>query len=267
MTPERRRHIVAVTATLLFHALILCVIAFMYLRYNPAAREDRTWPPVDSSEVLFGGEYVMMADGAGAESSVIPEPEAAEAPAEPAPTDAPATSPEPAPAVSPTLTAKAPSPVKAPEPEVKKPTGPTKAEQEAAERKRRQEEQEKARQAIASRVSFGKSGSGSGTSDNGSPNGNSDTGASSGTPGFNLKGRTLDSWQKPPSAPVGTITVTVTVDRQGRVTDAVYYSGSGAAAASTSARQGCIRAARASRFSVDLDAPASQKGTITYHFK
>ncbi len=267
MTPSQRQHTAAAAATLLFHALLLCVLCAVYLRYNPAAEAERTWPPADSSEVLLAGEYVMMADGAEAETAEVPEPETTSPPAMPAPEDAPAASPDPAPAQSPQLTSQQTSPAKAQPNAAKKAHGPTKAEREAAARKRKMEEEERARQAIAKRVNFGKSGAGSGTADKGSPEGNAPSGASSGKPGFNLRGRTIASWETPPSAPVGTITVTVTVNRQGEVTDAAYLSGSGAAAASTPARAACIRAAKASKFSVDLNAAASQKGTITYHFK
>ena len=113
-----------------------------------------------------------------------------------------------------------------------------------------------------------RSGTGStGQGKAGSTNGNSSTGALSGTPGFNLKGRTMDSWSKPQPGPLGTITVKVSVNRQGQVTEASYQSGTGAAAANASTRQNCVNAARASRFSVDNDAPAIQTGTITYRFQ
>lgn len=254
-------------ATLLFHAAVVVALLCIYLRYNPAAEADRTWPPVDSAEVLFGGEYVMIGD----------TPEAAESADEPAPAEteqAPAPQPQaealdnagkPAPTPAPVITSKQPSPAKAPEAKTKDPTGPSKAELEAAEKARREQEQ---REAIASRVSFGNNGAGgSGSGKAGSPDGNASQGAVSGKPGFNLGGRTIDSWEKPSAAPLGTIVISVTVDRQGHVTQAVYASGTGAAAASTKARNECIRAARASKFSVDLNAPASQKGTITYNFR
>ena len=117
-------------------------------------------------------------------------------------------------------------------------------------------------------MKFGQSGTGNnGAGSAGSPNGNATVGAVSGSPGFNLKGRTLADWHRPASAPLGTITIRVSVNRQGKVTSASYLSGTGAAAASQSARQSCIAAARQSQFSVDEDAPASQTGTITYNFK
>ena len=192
MDSSRRNHIIALIATLLFHALVVVILVSIYLRYSPAEEAKRGWPPVDSSEVLFGGEFVMIGDS----------PEQSENSDESAP------------------------------------------------------------------VQFGKSGSGSaGQGKAGSLNGNSNTGALSGTPGFNLKGRTMDSWQTPPRGPLGTITVRVSVNRQGQVTAASYQTGTGAAAANAATRQSCVTAARASRFSVDNDAPAIQTGTITYRFQ
>lgn len=254
-------------ATLLFHGAVLAVLMALYLRYSPAEQADRTWSPVDSSEVLFGGEYVMVGD--------TPEQaDNSDSPATESPEQAPAPQPvaeaientgTPAPAPAPAVTTERPSPAKAPKAKPEQPTGPTKAEREAAERARREQE---ARENIASRVNFGKTGSkGKGEGKSGQTNGNSDSGAASGKPGFSLNGRTIEAWQTPPGAPLGTITVSVTVDRQGRVTNAVYASGTGAAAANTHARSACVSAARGSRFSVDLNAPAAQKGTITYHFK
>lgn len=263
----RRQHIIAVAVTLLFHIGVIALLMVLYLRYNPAEEAKRDWPPVDSAEVLFGGEYVMVGD-----SPELAENTDAAAPS--APDQAPAPQPlaealqnsgTPAPTPAPVVTSERQSPAKVQQTKPEEPTGPTKAELEAAERARREQE---AREAIASRVKFGQTGnSGAAKGTAGSPDGNSTSGTASGTPGFNLNGRTLASWHTPPGAPLGTITIAVTVDRQGRVTSASYHSGTGAAAASTKARSQCISAAKASRFSVDLNAPASQKGTITYHFR
>lgn len=253
--------------TVLFHGAVLAVLMALYLRYSPAEQADRTWPPVDSSEVLFGGEFVMTGDTPElADNSDTPAAESPEqAPAPTPPAESTENTGTPAPTPAPVVTSERPSPAKAPKTKTEQPTGPTKAEREAAERAKREQE---ARENIASRVNFGKTGTqGSGQGKSGQPDGNSDTGAASGKPGFNLNGRTIESWQTPPGAPLGTITVSVTVDRQGRVTNAVYASGTGAAAASTRARTACVSAARGSKFSVDLNAPAAQKGTITYHFK
>lgn len=267
MTTSRRNHLIAFAATVLFHVLVAVALLSLYLRYSPADDADRTWPPVDSSEVLFGGEFVKIGDSPQ-EADKSEEP----APAEPAPPVPPAPKVEsrvntgkPAETPAPVLTSERPSAAKVVKEEPVEPTGPSKAEIEAAERAKREAE---IRQQIDSKVNFGKSGTGStGSGKAGSPNGNSDTGALSGTPGFSMKGRTLASWQTPPKGPLGTITVRVSVNRQGVVTQASYQSGTGAAAANEAARANCVRAARGSRFSVDADAPATQTGTITYRFQ
>lgn len=263
MKPDRK-HLAAMIVTLLFHAAVVALLMVLYLRYDPVAEAAREWPPVDSSEVLFGGEYVMVGDSPdvtessdNSESSESPEVhvEALENTGTPAETP------------SPIVTSERPSPAKAPKTErPKEPTGPSKAEIEAAERAKREAE---ARETINNRVKFGKSGTGgSGEGKQGQPDGNSATGAVSGTPGVGgLSGRTLAAWDKPVPAPMGSITIAVTVNRKGEVIQASYRSGTGAAAASTAARNSCIAAARKSKFSVDLNAPAEQRGTITYHFK
>ncbi len=267
MTPQRRNQIIAMLATLLFHAMVVVILVSLYLRYSPAEEAQRTWPPVDSSEVLFGGEFVMTGDSPEqAESSEEPAPAEQAEPTPPAPiVEAVENVGKPAPNPAPVVTSERPSPAKVVKETPKEPTGPSKAEREAAEKAKREEE---TRQKIANKVQFGKTGTGaSGQGKAGSPDGNSSTGALSGTPGFNLKGRTMASWDKPKPGPLGTITVKVSVNRQGQVTAASYQSGTGAAAASASTRQNCVNAARASRFSVDNDAPAIQTGTITYRFQ
>ena len=219
-------------ATLLFHVIVVVILASLYLRYSPSEQAERKWPPVDSSEVLFGGEFVMTGDSPElAESSQEPAPAEVHEPTPPAP-QAPSVenTGTPAPTPAPVVTSERPSPAKVIKETPKEPTGPTKAEIEAAERAKREAE---TRQQIANKVQFGKSGTGS--------TGQGKAGS--------------------------TITVKVSVNRQGQVTEASYQSGTGAAAANASTRQNCVNAARASRFSVDNDAPAIQTGTITYRFQ
>lgn len=264
---SRRQHTLALIITLLFHAAVIAGIMAIYLRYNPADTAEREWPPVDSSEILFGGEYVITGDIPDASDSDEPAPaEEDEAPAadEPAPAADPESAPNPAPATkTPAPVSKTPSSVKSTDQPVKTQSDRQKQEEAAAEEARRNQQ---ISDEIGSRVKFGGQ-QGSGQGKQGSPNGNSDTGKTSGQPGVNLGGRTLASWQTPRSAPMGTITISVSVDRQGNVKSAAYQSGTGAAAASTAAREECRRAALASKFSVDLNAPAAQRGTITYHFR
>lgn len=262
---NNRRHLTAILATVLFHAMVVAILVFVYLRYPGSEDNDRTWPPVDSSEVLFGGEYVMIGDSPqSADNSSEPAPDRSDAESAPSPeAEALENSGEPA-EPAPVITSKQPSPAKTeakPKPEK---TGPSKEEREAAEKARREQEQ---RQAINNKVKFGKNGTGGqGSGTPGQPDGNSTFGAVNGSPGYNLKGRTLAQWHKPPKGPLGSITIRVSVNRQGKVTSATYLSGTGAAAASLETRRNCERAALQSQFSVDMDAAAAQTGTITYSF-
>lgn len=268
---SQKSHLIALVLTVLFHAAVVALLCAVYLTYSPSEDADRTWPPIDSAEILLGGEYVMIGDT----PEPTPSQSASPAPAEPQPAppapqaESRVNSGEPAPQPAPVISSTRPSPAKAEVPEVKpEKTGPTKAEIEAAERAKREEE---TRNRIASKVQFGKPGtstSGSGSGKTGSPNGNSNTGAVSGQAGFNLGGRSIASWATPPKGPLGSITVSVGVDRHGRVTQASYHSGTGAAAASAQARANCIAAAKRSTFSVALDAAEPiQHGTITYNFR
>ena len=59
---SRRNQLIALLATVLFHAAVVVVLLTLCLRYSGAESNERVWPPVDSSEVLFGGEYVMVGD-------------------------------------------------------------------------------------------------------------------------------------------------------------------------------------------------------------
>lgn len=266
MTFDRRNNLIALVCTVTFHAVLVVLLLSLYLRYSGAEDSERTWPPVDSAEVLFGGEYVMIGDNPElASTHSEPAPAEADAPEAPSPqAEALENAGEPA-KPAPVVTSERPSPAKVKKEPVPEKTGPTKAEREAAEKAKREQE---TRQAIASKVRFGKTGTGgSGKGNAGSPDGNSTVGAVSGSPGFNLKGRSLASWHTPASAPLGTVTIRVSVNRQGKVTSASYISGTGAAAASSTVRKDCESAAMRSQFSVDNDAPASQTGTITYRFQ
>ncbi len=260
---DRRRRIEALTATLITVGLILLALLTARLRYN--GDEPRVWPPVDSAELLLAGEYVMAGDIPQPElNDPRPAPEAAEQPA-PEADDLTDTG-TPAPETAPVVSSEQESPMKTkrkPKPEK---SGPTQAELEEQERERKQKE---AADRINSRVSFGgtKPGSTQAKGSTGSPDGNASSGALSGTPGTNLKGRTLSSWEKPAGTQTGTITITVRVNRQGHVIAASYATGTGPVASQPAARRSCEQAAMRSRFSVDLDAAVEQTGTITYRFE
>lgn len=249
--------------------LVVLLIGLMFSRFEIDLSEEREWPPVDSSEIVFGGEFVKMGDlptpTQSAESEMLPQSSAEEATHDGTDLDnqGEAVMEEPS-----KITLDKESPAKEEtKPQLEK-TGPTKEELAERERIKRENELAAQRKKINSNIKnrFNKSSSqAKGTP--GSTNGNSDNGVLSGTPGYSLKGRTPEGWGYPSSTYDGTITIRVKVNRQGHVIDATYAGGTGAAAAQQSVRRSCIEAAKKSRFSVDLDAPAEQVGTITWTFK
>lgn len=237
MENNRRHRAIAAAATLLFHALLIAALVAGVLRYS-SEQDQPEWPPADSSEILFGGEFVMIGDQGASE---------AEAAAETADVSD----------VTDVTDVAAPSgDIKVPK-ALKVPKDP-KAEKAEAEKAEKAEKAE----AIKDRVSFGK-----GKGKAGQPDGNSADGAVSGIAASGLGNRKAVSLPSPEKGPMGKIVVKITVDRNGNVTSAAYLSGVAPANASASARRSCVEAARRSRFSADPDAPASQTGTITYTYK
>lgn len=240
MENNRRHRAIAAAATLLFHALLIAALVAGVLRYS--SEQDRPeWPPADSSEILFGGEYVMVGDQGASEAEAAAETETAEAVEEPA-ND-----------IKVLKVSKDLKDLKVPKAEKAK-----KAEKAEAEKAEKAEKAE----AIKDRVSFGK-----GKGKAGQPDGNSADGAVSGIAASGLGNRKAVNLPPPEKGPMGKIVVKITVDRNGNVTSAAYLSGVAPANASASARRSCVEAARRSRFSADPDAPASQTGTITYTYK
>lgn len=240
MESNRRHRAIAAAATLLFHALLIAALVAGVLRYS-SEHDQPEWPPADSSEILFGGEFVMVGDQGAAE---------AEAAAETADVSDVSDVTDVTDVAAPSGDIKVPKALKVPK--------DPKAEKAEAEKAEKAEKAE----AIKDRVSFGK-----GKGKAGQPDGNSADGAVSGIAASGLGNRKAVSLPSPAKGPMGKIVVKITVDRNGNVTSAAYLSGIAPANASASARRSCVEAARRSRFSADPDAPASQTGTITYTYK
>lgn len=244
MTQERKVKSIALGITLLLCALVIALMLVLTLKR--AEHEDRVWPPVDSSELLFDGEYVKFGD--------IPEPahndnkasSTAQSPDISGIDRTDGGTPEKAPA--PVITSEQESPAKVTKNRSRKKPDPPKRNL----KKRERETPTRTKKEIANRVKFGGTGSGRGESGkSGSPNGNADHGALSGTPGTSLKGRILESWARPTGRATGTIVVSVRVNRQGHVIAASYSRGTGAVAANTAARQSCVQAAKTAVFGVN----------------
>lgn len=86
-------------------------------------------------------------------------------------------------------------------------------------------------------------------------------------PSYNLSGRQARSLPKPayPGNEGGIVVVEVTVDKLGKVSN-VRSGIFGSTSSDPDLLEAATKAARAARFNVDENAPAFQKGTITYHF-
>lgn len=86
-------------------------------------------------------------------------------------------------------------------------------------------------------------------------------------PSYSLAGRTARSLPKPayPGNEGGIVVVEVTVDKLGKVA-AVRAGIFGSTSSDADLLEAATKAARAAKFNVDDNAPAFQKGTITYHF-
>lgn len=261
MSVCNKDRLTAAVITVLVMILFVALLVGMRLKYDASAIEDVV--AQDSAEMLFEGQYVRIGEvpyatpdaGASGDESLQTEASIENVAAD--------TEQEPAPAQ---VTTKDESPMKVDPPQQVKAPQPTAEEIAARERSKRERE---AAARIAGRVAFGSGNGateGSGNS-GGTPDGNAAKGATGGRPGHSLAGRTLDAWSLPKGSLTGTIVVAVSVDRQGRVTQADYHSGNGPIAADKSAREACRGAARGSRFSVSTEAPERQRGTITYIFK
>jgi len=157
--------------------------------------------------------------------------------------------------------------------------------QEANERRIAQDKANK----IGAINSRAKNAFGGGKTDNGSQSrgqgntyGSGNQGSPDGTPGanqyglgggagkgisFSLTGRNARSLPKPsfPGNESGTVVVEVTVDKFGKVTKALPGV-KGSNTVNTDLLDAARKAALAASFNTDSNAPAFQKGTITYHF-
>jgi len=159
-------------------------------------------------------------------------------------------------------------------------------ERQQAEATRIQEENAKKIGVINSRA---KNAFGGGKTDNGSQSkgqgntyGDGNQGSPDGTPGanqyglgggtgkgisFNLSGRNARSLPKPnfPGNEAGIVVVEVIVDKNGKVTKASPGI-KGSNTVNPDLLEAARKAALAANFNTDQNAPAFQKGTITYHF-
>lgn len=262
MKRSDRDRAVALLLTLLIYVAVVVLCLLTGLRFPPGG-EPLPQPQPEETEILYGGEYVMLGDDPtldvnADDQMATPEEEAADASEADDIADAGTPAAEPAKVV----TSKQESPMKVKEKPKPEKTGPTKEELAAQEKARREKE---AAEQIKRKVSF--SGTGTGTGKAGSPDGNSTQGAASGAPGHDLAGRTIEAFDRPSGTMAGTIRVRVRVNSKGQVVSATYDGGSGSAAGNVAQRQSCVEASRRSRFSVRTDSQGDQSGVITWRFR
>jgi outer membrane biosynthesis protein TonB len=261
--------IYAIIATVLFHLLLLLGLLWSFLRFPPEGVE---WPPADHQEIVIdemeelyaAGDFVRTGDNL---NEFLPQDA-------PAPSDQ--TNPEPtqdavddanagvAAVPAQMVTSKKNSAMKVEETA----KGPTKEELEAEKARQEAKKQQETKKNVDAATSRA-FGGGKGKSTSGSVEGNSTaSGAVTGNPGSGVKGRSLEKWSTVRGTKLGTITINVKVNAQGKVTDATYNAArsSGTVSADASMRSQCIARSLECRFSVAEDAPLAS-GTITWIFK
>lgn len=271
MEQENKTRIIAIAGTIAFHVLLLVISLCFVIEHSPQHDLNAQWPPVDSSEILFGGEYVMLGDmqqPLEESDQQQPAPSADENDAPPA-DDLQNSGSKGEPAQVVTTPNESPMKVEKKPVETPKP-GPTEEELAAAAEKARieKEKQQKIQEQIRNQfASKGKSSDEGGKGKTGQTDGNSESGATSGSPGADLGGRTLAHWVKTSSTKAGTIVVAVSVSPQGKVISAKVKSGSGPAYADAATRTRCEQASLKCSFSVSKTETKEQRGTITWRFK
>lgn len=257
---ERKNRLWAVAATVVFHVALCLLMLYSFLTYTPQAEPE---PPLAKTDILFGGEYVVLGDmpysdmnGEGILAAASDETAVAGDDAENAGAEGEGAA---------AVTLDEESTMKT----GKKKNGPTEAELAEQERiAREQQKQRNESRKINSNVknAFTRQSGDEGRS--GSTDGNATHGALAGKPGHSLgAGYTLSDWGKPASSLDGELVIQVRVNKNGQVISARYISGKGAAAASNAVRRSCEQASLKSRFSVPKNATGDKVGTIIWRFE
>ena len=268
MDSQKKSRIIAFISAITIHVLILLITFFVAIEHTSAEMDDAEWPPRDSSEILFGGEYVMLGDMAQPEDESNQE--------LPAPSNEEVETVEaddlsnagPQAQSSQVVTSTQESSMKV-ESKPETPPGSTKEELEAAEKARiEKEKQEQIKNQMANVfASKSKNTDANGKGKAGQADGNSETGAISGAPGDSVSGRTLEYWVKTSSTKTGSVVVTVKVAPDGTVKSPKATGGSGAAYADLDIRSRCEQDSKKCRFPVAKDETREQPATIIWNFK
>lgn len=270
---SNKSRIIAIIGTLLFH-VALFFISFFYSMDNTVSELfSKEWPPQDSSEILFGGEYVMIGDTY--EPSDQPEEDNAASSTQSEEVSIEADDMNDAGAIGDPVqpvTSTDESPMEVVEKPVQTNPGTTKEEEETPKT-----ENPSAKQATSSTpsvsVTFNTPGSGNGSSggkDKGQKEGNTkdqDAKIIGNSGEYNLPGYSIAHWVKPNRkfGRSGYIKVSVTVSNSGKVMSAKVTGGSEYFLSNEDLKKACEAAAMKCSFKLNLaTSKKTQRGTITY---
>lgn len=246
-TPRHRDSVIAATVTFAVALLLLLVLYYGGLRFDPSFLAEVSTPEIsmdmpEEEEEFIEPEIVQDLGEPQAEVQDAPAP-AAKGNPEPAPVEntrqvIPDRNPKPAPPVEKPVTQKKESPVKATTPQVS------------------DEEKKKVTSKVADKFG-GPNGSKTGTSGTSGAGGNG-VGISGSVAGRTFKGCPKPSVELRNKV---VVEVRVTIDAAGHVTKATARSKSGSASAAI--LRACEQAAKGARWSEDKDTP-SASGTLTF---
>lgn len=242
---ERKARIISGTATLLIVAVIFLVLFFCGLTYDKSSCDEAEKPVIEQEELFLDPELMNLGEEDAIENDMpaaapLGEPDEAPEPKEELVVKG--ENPKPVQVTDKKVTSKQESKVKSPEP--------------------KKTDKEESRISSSMKGKFASNGKKDGKADS-----NGSGGSGVGTKG-SLKGRIFEGCPAP-SLKVSqevTIVVSVTVNAEGRVTDASFSRDSGPGQGNTSLRKACVSASKKARFSAKKGAVPA-RGTITWHLR
>ena len=270
---SNKSRIIAIIGTLLFHVAIFFISFFYSMDNTVSELFSKEWPPQDSSEILFGGEYVMIGDTY--EPSDQPEEDNAASSTQSEEVSIEADDMNDAGAIGDPVqpvTSTDESPMEVVEKLAQTTPGTTKEMEEP------KTENPSASQASNStpsvRVRFNTPGSGNGSSggkDKGKKEGDTkdqDAKIIGNSGDYNLPGYSIAHWEKPTKKidKDGFIIVSVTVSSSGKVISAKVTGGSVYLLSNEDLKKDCEAAAMKCSFKLNLATTKKpQRGTIIYN--
>ena len=263
MDSLKRYRIVSAVITLLLAVAAIMTLLMVRLGFSAAAFDQ--WPPADSTEILFAEEFVEVEmppivtnRGGGADpadGATPPPPDSNDL------RDAGKAADE----VTPLVTSDQPSTVVEKKRVTEKPTGPS---QEELDRRAEEKRMKEAADEAKNRIKFGKTPAAEGTGDGetgaGEGSGHS-RGRHKGSGSGNVGGRGVSVAGGISCPTPGTVTVRITVNPEGRVTNAEIIQPTDIS--DQTVRAQCITRARAAKVAPAPDKTSDETGKITFKFK